>query len=69
MRIVYTGIFDEVIVPDWPDANGYPQQAKRGEPLECPDELAGRLLEQADNWAKAPAAAERKTGSSAQPEE
>lgn len=62
MRIVYKGIFDEVIVPDWADANGYPQAAKRGEALDCPDALAARLLEQTDNWAKAPAAGGRKTG-------
>lgn len=50
MKVVYIGQFDEVIVPEWENANGYPQNAKRGEPVEVPDELAARLLEQADNW-------------------
>lgn len=62
MRIVYTGMFDEVIVPDWVQANGYPQPpVKRGEPVEIEDELAKRLLEQVDNWAKAPTAPARNT--------
>ena len=61
MKVVYIGQFDEVIVPEWENANGYPQSAKRGEPVEVPDELAVRLLEQADNWSKAPTTSGRKT--------
>lgn len=64
MRVVYKGMFDEVIVPEWLDDNGYPGTAKRGEPVEVPDELAKRMLEQADNWEKAPTAGARNTRSS-----
>lgn len=62
MKIQYKGQFDEVIVPAWVDERGYPQPpVARGVPIEVGDELGASLLEQADNWEKAPAAAERKT--------
>lgn len=61
MRIQYKGMFDEVVVRDWLDENGYARVVKRGEAVECPDELAARLLEQAGNWAKAPAPPTRNT--------
>ena len=61
MKLVYTGIFDEVLVPEWVNENGYPQSAKRGEEVEVDDKLARRLLDQHDNWAKAPVAAQRNT--------
>lgn len=61
MRIQYIGMFDEVLVPEWEDANGYPQRARAGQTVDVPEELAVRLLEQTENWAKPPAAPARKT--------
>ncbi len=59
MKVVYKGQFDSVIIPAWVDANGYPQTASRGEPVDIDDELAKSLLEQEDNWAKPTAAVMR----------
>jgi len=60
MRIQYVGMFDEVIVPELLDEHGYPRSVRQGETVDVPAELAARLLEQEDNWRKAPAAAGRK---------
>jgi hypothetical protein len=60
MRIVYDGPFDEVEVPD----GGF--VAARGEPVDAPDDVAARLLEQ-DTWSEAlaekPAGGKSKDGS------
>lgn len=63
MRIVYTGAFDEVEVPYVEDGTPKWFRAKPDEPVECPDELAVRLLEQTDIWkrAESPARGGRKT--------
>lgn len=61
MRIVYSGGFDEVEVPYVEDGTPKWFRAKPGEPAECPDELAVRLLEQSDVWAESPVKAGRKT--------
>lgn len=62
MRIEYIGLFDEVIVPALLDQQGYARTVRRGEPVDVPEELAERLLEQTANWRKAPADARRKSG-------
>lgn len=46
MKIVYTGPIDEVEVPYEEDGRPKVLTAPRLQPVECPDELAGSLLEQ-----------------------
>lgn len=60
MKLIYGGPIDEVEVPDAGIV------ATRGEPVEVPDDVAARLLEQ-DTWSKTGAAAKggRKTDESA----
>ena len=53
MRIVYTGAFDEVEAPYLENGQQRWVKARPGEPVECPDELAERLLEQSDTWGRA----------------
>ncbi len=48
MRITYVGIFPAVDIADT-DIH-----AERGVPVDVDDSLARALLEQPDNWAKAP---------------
>lgn len=68
--IEYIGMFDEVIVAEWLGEDGSPRTVRRGEPVEVPPELAARLLEQGDNWRKAPARRPVKAGAGpAGPEE
>lgn len=51
MRLVYVGPFEEVEVAAWIDQRtGYPHEVRRGRAVDIPDEIARRLLEQADNW-------------------
>jgi hypothetical protein len=45
MKVVYHGIFDEVLVPD---ISATP--IKRGTPIDVPDDVGKRLLEQEENW-------------------
>lgn len=63
MLIVYTGQFDEVEVPYTDDEVRKLLIARRGEPVECPAELAASLLEQSEAWrpAESPARGGRKT--------
>lgn len=61
MRIVYSGAFDEVEVPYVEDGTPKWFTVRNGEPAECPDELAVKLLEQGDIWHESPAKAGRKT--------
>jgi hypothetical protein len=51
MRVSYIGLFDEVYVPDIDAPVG--RVVRRGEIVEVPDEVGGRMLEQPANWAKA----------------
>ena len=67
MLLIYRGMFDEVIVPEWVDERGYPQPPiKRGEPVEIDDALALRMLDQTDNWQKAPTKPGKQSGDSAE---
>ncbi len=50
MKVEYVGMFDEVVVADWVDANGQSQLARRGEAIEVDDEIGARLLQQEDVW-------------------
>lgn len=53
MKLIYTGIFDAVEVAAWTDPQtGYAREVKRGEPVDIPDAIAERLLEQTDSWAR-----------------
>ena len=55
--MIYTGVHAEVYVPitDKRFATSVSEiYATKGEPTEVPDELAEKLLEQADAWKKAP---------------
>lgn len=61
MELIYTGPFDAVELLDVQDASGYSATVKRGERIAVPDDVGARLLEQADNWRKAPAAPKPKT--------
>lgn len=47
MQLVYTGIHQQVEIADVPGVT-----ATRGEPVDIPDEVAKRLLEQVDAWRK-----------------
>lgn len=54
MKLVYIGRFDEVAVED---ISGFTALVKNGESFDVPDELADKLLEQAENYKKADAPA------------
>lgn len=69
MKITYVGMFEAVLVRDWLDANGDPREVTKGVPVEIPDEIAVRLLDQTENWEEAPARAKPKpTESTAAPD-
>jgi hypothetical protein len=46
-------MFQEVEVAAWTNQQtGYPYEVRRGVPVDIPDAIAERLLEQTDNWAR-----------------
>lgn len=58
MRLTYIGPFDRVAVPV-PGSSGWEIECERDGAAEFPDSVAKGLLEQTDNWQKAPAASAR----------
>lgn len=69
MEITYTGPFDVVDVPF--EESGAPRLVtfERGKATECPEHIAERLLEQADNWKRGTASRGKAKDSTTPPTE